>query len=225
MLLRNSWARLPVLVLPASARAFFPAPSMVSGKAPVRLRCRSQTRANDRAAAALRSPAAGYQPSEGQKAACRIARRWTALAIRSRLGFPAIAWARLRAAAQALARRRTPNEEVQRAPEMPQRIPILHVAQIRGGKYQNPSCCPSRIPLEQVKKRKSINVGRKVRLLNPPASVNCPQEYVPEVQTACLLVPDVHGGPGAVQRKHMQLPFDRDGRRQVADAPVTSLIL
>ena len=35
----------------------------------------------------------------------------------------------------------------------------------------------------------------------------------------------VHGGPGPVQRKHVEVPFDRDRRWQVADGFVARLIL
>jgi hypothetical protein len=40
-----------------------------------------------------------------------------------------------------------------------------------------------------------------------------------------LLVPNVLGGSGAVQRKYLQLPFDGDRRWQVTHGLVASLIL
>src|SRR5216683_500000 len=76
-LLKNSSVYLPVLVLLASAKVSFPAPSVVSGKAPAHLRYRSQTREADRGAAELRWPVAGYPLSERQRACCCIWRRAT----------------------------------------------------------------------------------------------------------------------------------------------------
>src|SRR5260370_14515638 len=75
MLLRDSSAYLPVLVLLALARASSPALSMVSGKAPAHHRYPSQTHANDRAVAGLPWPVAEYQISERRRAGCRTGQR------------------------------------------------------------------------------------------------------------------------------------------------------
>jgi len=46
-----------------------------------------------------------------------------------------------------------------------------------------------------------------------------------DVRETILFVADLHRGTGTIQRKHSELPFDRDGRWQVADGLVASLIL
>jgi hypothetical protein len=51
------------------------------------------------------------------------------------------------------------------------------------------------------------------------------EHYVPDLQMTRLFVANVLGGSGPIQGKQLQLPFDRDGRRQVARRFVASLIL
>src|SRR6266478_1662215 len=86
-LLRNSSAQPVVWVPRASARTFFRAPSMVSGKGPAHLRYRSQRHADDQGVAELPWQAVGYRFSELQRAECHIERRSFESAIGLRPGF------------------------------------------------------------------------------------------------------------------------------------------
>src|SRR5437867_6370552 len=82
-----------------SGRVTSPAPAAASSRVPVRPRYPSYRRADDRAKAALRSPAFEYRLFGRQKDGCRTGRGSPGHATQPRPGLPARALARLAAAA------------------------------------------------------------------------------------------------------------------------------
>src|SRR6266851_9274902 len=94
-----------------SGRVSSRAPAAASGRVPARLRYPSYMPADDRAEAALRSPAFECRPFARQKDGCRTERGSPGYATQPRPGLPVTALARLAAAAVLLAKLEVPRSK------------------------------------------------------------------------------------------------------------------